>query len=230
MNGNTPKSVGRSFVGLLLFLPRAYACLVCLLRCCCHLDRSLESVDPVYLPTSPELCLSGGQPAADQRPHPCSGVSESAALFQARARHSSLKTLLAHPRQPLRPVVSSRSCPCSPAVLYGPWSEGTCHVAGVPGPECGAAVSCQQAQEWTSRLGCDHNQSQRGTCLEASVTGPDFVSLASRTINRYCYSVFTVEKKKETITESAGRQQKKKIGKLSYRCTRRAGLPGRSEF
>lgn len=28
--------------------------------------------------------------------------------------------------------------------------------------------------------------------------------------------MFTVEKKKETITESAGRQQKKKIGKMSY--------------
>lgn len=28
--------------------------------------------------------------------------------------------------------------------------------------------------------------------------------------------LFTVEKKKETITESAGRQQKKKIGKMNY--------------
>ena len=32
----------------------------------------------------------------------------------------------------------------------------------------------------------------------------------------YDITMFTVEKKKETITESAGRQQKKKIGKMSY--------------
>ena len=33
----------------------------------------------------------------------------------------------------------------------------------------------------------------------------------------FCHiTMFTVEKKKETITESAGRQQKKKIGKMSY--------------
>lgn len=32
----------------------------------------------------------------------------------------------------------------------------------------------------------------------------------------YVTMLFTVEKKKETITESAGRQQKKKIGKMRY--------------
>lgn len=42
--------------------------------------------------------------------------------------------------------------------------------------------------------------------------------------------LFTVEKKKETITESAGRQQKKKIGKMSYWCTQNLGFLGRSKF
>lgn len=42
--------------------------------------------------------------------------------------------------------------------------------------------------------------------------------------------MFTVEKKKETITESAGRQQKKKIGKMSYWCIQNLNFLGKNKF
>lgn len=42
--------------------------------------------------------------------------------------------------------------------------------------------------------------------------------------------MFTVEKKKETITESAGRQQKKKIGKMSYWYIQNLNFLGKNKF